>query len=176
MEIEKKYLIQDIPFDLKSYNAFKLEQGYISVQPVIRIRKADDKYILTVKSKGLMERQEYELPLSENEYMSLMNKVDGNLVSKTRYIIPLTDTDGTCGDVEIDKELNIELDVFAGDFEGLIYAEVEFPSGQLAEQFVPPKWFFKDVTFDSRYHNSSLSSMDKKNIAEFLVQSRRRII
>lgn len=168
MEIEKKYLIKKIPIDLADCKAVKLEQGYIAVQPVIRIRRADDKYILTVKSKGLMARQEYELSLSEEEYISLLDKVEGNILSKTRYIIPLTDTEGTCGDALEDKKLNIELDVFEGNFKGLIYAEVEFPSCELAESFVPPDWFYREVTFDNGFHNSSLSSMKKEDIEEFI--------
>ena len=168
MEIEKKYLIQAVPFDLSGYQAVRLEQGYIAVQPVIRIRRANDKYILTVKSKGLLARQEYELFLSEEEYVSLSDKVEGNILSKTRYIIPLTDTNGTCGDALADKELNIELDIFEGDFKGLVYAEVEFPSCEMAEAFVPPDWFYREVTFDNRYHNSSLSSMNKKDIDAFI--------
>lgn len=172
MEIEKKYLIKKIPIDLSGCKAVKLEQGYIAVQPVIRIRRADDQYILTVKSKGLLARQEYELFLSEEEYISLLDKVEGNVLSKTRYIIPLTATSGTCGDVLEDKKLNIELDIFEGDFKGLIYAEVEFPSCEMAEAFVPPDWFYRDVTFDNSFHNSSLSSMNKTDIDAFIKAAR----
>lgn len=168
MEIEKKYIIKNIPFDLTGYKSSLMEQGYISVSPVIRVRCANNKYILTVKSKGLMERQEYEIFLSKEEYDSLCNKVEGNIISKTRYIIPLTDTDGTCGDKAIDEKLSIELDIFGGCFEGLIYAEVEFPDRELAEAFVAPSWFEKDVTFDATYHNSSLSSMNKEEIKAFM--------
>ena len=100
MEIERKYLIKEIPFSLEAYPYKELEQGYISTSPVIRIRKADEQYILTVKSSGLLERQEFELPMNETDYKRLLGKVDGNLVTKRRYIIPLTDTEGTTGDKE----------------------------------------------------------------------------
>ena len=126
MEIERKYLIKEIPFSLEAYPYKELEQGYISTSPVIRIRKADEQYILTVKSSGLLERQEFELPMNETDYKRLLGKVDGNLVTKRRYIIPLTDTEGTTGDKEKDAGLKIELDVFEGLYQGLIYAEVEF--------------------------------------------------
>ena len=89
MEIERKYLIKEIPFSLEAYPYKELEQGYISTSPVIRIRKADEQYILTVKSSGLLERQEFELPMNETDYKRLLGKVDGNLVTKRRYIIRL---------------------------------------------------------------------------------------
>ena len=76
MEIERKYLIKEIPFSLEAYPYKKLEQGYISTSPVIRIRKADEQYILTVKSSGLLERQEFELPMNETDYKRLLGKVD----------------------------------------------------------------------------------------------------
>ena len=157
MEIERKYLIKEIPFSLEAYPYKELEQGYISISPVIRIRKADEQYILTVKSSGLLERQEFELPMNEADYKRLLGKVDGNLVTKRRYIIPLTDTEGTTGDKQKDAGLKIELDVFEGELAPLQLAEVEFETKEEAEQFVPPEWFGEDVTFSSKYHNSTLS-------------------
>ena len=55
MEIERKFLIskENLPADLNSYPHHRLEQGYLSTAPVVRIRKEDDNYYLTYKSKGL---------------------------------------------------------------------------------------------------------------------------
>ena len=53
--------------------------------------------------------------------------------------------------------LTIELDIFEGDLAPLKLAEVEFETKEEAESFLPPKWFGKDVTFSSDYHNSTLS-------------------
>ena len=74
MEIEKKYLIRHIPVSLAAYPSKKLEQAYISVNPVIRVRKADDSYRLTVKSAGLLARQEFELDLDKAAYERLLLK------------------------------------------------------------------------------------------------------
>ena len=62
MEIERKFLIskENLPADLNSYPHHRLEQGYLSTAPVVRIRKEDDNYYLTYKSKGLMTREEYK--------------------------------------------------------------------------------------------------------------------
>lgn len=146
MEIERKYLLDQLPENLTSYPCKKIEQGYLSTEPVVRIRRSDDEYYLTYKSKGLMVREEYNLPLTKESYLHLREKADGVLISKTRYLLPLTGTD-----------LTIELDVFDAPYEGLYLAEVEFPDEASANAFVPPVWFGKDVTYSSDYHNSTLS-------------------
>lgn len=147
MEIERKYLIEkeQLPADLASYSFHKIEQGYLCTSPVVRIRRQDDDYFLTYKSKGLMAREEYNLPLTQEAYEHLKSKADGLVISKTRYLIP--EKNG----------LTIELDVFHEDYEGLLLAEVEFPSEEAANSYTPPTWFGRDVTFSSDYHNSTLS-------------------
>lgn len=147
MEIERKYLIEkeQLPADLESYPFHKIEQGYLCTSPVVRIRRQDDDYFLTYKSKGLMAREEYNLPLTQEAYEHLKSKADGLVISKTRYLLP--EKDG----------LTIELDVFHADYEGLFLAEVEFPSEEAANSYTPPAWFGRDVTFSSDYHNSTLS-------------------
>lgn len=157
MEIERKYLIQkeNIPFSPEQYPCRHIEQGYLCTGPVVRIRRDNDDYILTYKSKGLMVREEYNLPLTKDAYEHLKKKTDGRLIVKDRYVIPLHQADAPGQP----SDLNIELDFFAGDLAGLILAEVEFPDENAANHFVPPSWFGEDVTFSSRYHNSALSRM-----------------
>lgn len=92
-----------------------------------------------------MVREEYNLPLTREAYLHLREKTDGLLITKTRYCIPL------------EGGLTAELDVFGGAHEGLLLAEVEFPSQEEAEKFTPPDWFGQEVTFSTRYHNSNLS-------------------
>ena len=60
MEIERKFLINDLPFDLAGFEKKHLQQAYVSFAPVLRIRKAEADYILTVKGKGHLARQEFE--------------------------------------------------------------------------------------------------------------------
>ncbi len=145
MEIERKYLIDRLPDDLDMYASRHLEQGYLNTEPVVRIRKSDDKYELTYKSQGLMVREEYNLPLTEEAYYHLREKADGLLITKTRYLIPL------------DGRLIAELDVFENELAPLMLAEVEFETEEEANTFTPPAWFGEDVTFSKRYHNSYLS-------------------
>lgn len=145
MEIEKKYLIHKLPNDLETYPRKKIQQAYLCTDPVVRIRKQDEEYILTYKGKGLMVREEYNLPLNQEAYEHLLQKADGIILTKTRYLLPLP------------QELTIELDVFDAPYENLRLAEVEFSSEEEANAFVPPEWFGEDVTFSKKYHNSVLS-------------------
>ncbi|MCI8490072.1 MAG: CYTH domain-containing protein [Lachnospiraceae bacterium] len=145
MEIERKYLIPQLPENYKAYPHKEIEQGYLSTNPVVRIRKSDDSYTLTYKGAGLMVREEYNLPLTKEAYEHLCPKADGRLIHKIRYNIPYQEI------------YTIELDIFLDDLSPLILAEVEFPSEEAANCFVPPDWFGEDVTFSSNYHNSTLS-------------------
>ena len=147
MEIERKFLIkkENLPKNLEEYPCQKIEQGYLCTEPVVRIRRSNESYYLTYKSKGLLSREEYNLPLTKEAYEHLRPKADGIVLSKTRYVIP-----GKNG-------LSIELDVFDAPYEGLLLAEVEFPSEEAANAYIPPAWFGEDVTFSARYHNSTLS-------------------
>lgn len=147
MEIERKYLVKSIPENLKDFPCRIMEQGYLNIAPVIRIRKDNDNFELTYKSKGLMVREEYNLPLTKEAYEHLLLKIDGRLIKKRRYMIPL------------EGNLTAELDVFEGELAPLILAEVEFPDEDSALSFTPPDWFGEDVTFSGKYHNSHLSRL-----------------
>ena len=144
MEIERKFLLKNLPADLSSYPHKELEQGYLSTDPVVRVRKEGEDYILTYKSSGLLSRREENLPLTEESYTHLIAKADGYVITKTRYYIPY----GTH---------TIELDIFHGDLSALQLAEVEFDSEDAAKAFTPPDWFGEDVTYETTYHNSTLS-------------------
>lgn len=154
MEIERKFLIKNIPENLDSYAFHLIEQGYLCTDPVVRVRRQDDDYFLTYKGKGLLAREEYNLPLTRSGYEHLIKKADGNIIKKKRYLIPIEDTD-----------LTIELDIFDKPFAPLIMAEVEFSSVEGANAFIAPDWFGEDVTNDPAYHNSNMSK--KKSSVEF---------
>lgn len=147
MEIERKFLIKKLPDNLTSYKARKIEQAYLCTDPVVRVRRDNDDYYLTYKSKGMIVREEYNLPLTKEAYGHLLAKADGNIITKTRYEIPEKDN------------LTIELDVFEGKFDGLLLAEVEFTSEEEALGYIPPEWFGEDVSNSTKYHNSTLSKL-----------------
>ena len=154
MEIEKKFVVKNMPSDLNKYQKKTIDQAYLSVKdPVLRIRRSNDDYFLTYKSRlGLADSEnlvaltvnEVELVLSKDVYHHLLEKVDYNIIEKTRYLIPL------------DGNLTAELDIFNGILKGLIIVEVEFSDQNEAKKFIPPSWFGEDVTFDKRFRNNYL--------------------
>ena len=154
MEIERKFTIKKLPENLEQYEKKEIEQVYLCRKPTLRARKSNEDYILTYKSKQGLQRvqnataracEEVELPLTKGAYEHLKEKADGSVISKTRYLIPLT------------ENRKIEMDVFHGYLEGLMFAEVEFNSEEEAAAFQLPDWFGEDVTFDHRYSNAVMT-------------------
>lgn len=176
MEIERKFTVRRLPENLEQYPCRIIEQAYLNTDPVVRVRRQDDDYYMTYKGKGLLAREEYNLPLNETAYYHLREKADGNVISKKRYVIPIAEpvfTDGvslpasaagssaaavpSAGESVDPVSLCVELDIFEPPFAPLVIAEVEFPSEELANAFVPLDWFDRDVTHDPAYHNSNMS-------------------
>ena len=155
LEIERKWLVKEEILKkqdcihLEDFDYRDISQGYLCAVPVIRIRKSIKKsgeshYMLSYKGRGLLEREEYNLPLTAEAYESLKGKIEGRLIEKRRYILP-------CG------KYKIELDIFKGKLEGLIYAEVEFPSKEEAENFSAPEWFNRELTEEPGNSNADLA-------------------
>lgn len=156
MEIERKFKVKYIPNKIEECEKEEIEQGYLCIKPTVRIRKNDNEYTLNYKwkDKNVIEQKaiqniEYEMPLTKENYEHLFQKVDNHMIIKTRYRVP------------IDEKLIAEIDVFHGNLEGLIFAEVEFPDIESSENFVRPDWIGEDISFDKRYDNTLLSKIDK---------------
>ena len=144
MEIERKFTVKELPENLNDYPCKRIEQGYLCTKPVLRVRRKGEEYWLTYKGEGLLVREEHEFPLTAEAYQHLLAKVDGRIIQKDRYHIPY-------------EGYTIELDEFGGELAPLVIAEVEFPSVEAANAFVPPAWFGEDVTGNPAYSNSNLS-------------------
>ncbi len=152
VEIEKKFLVKDIPFDLSEFKSSYIRQAYISIDPVIRLRQKDDDYIFTFKGRGQVKRTEFEDKLSKTQFLKLWEKIEGIVIEKTRYFIPFL---ADFGDYK--KECVAELDIYDGELSGFKSVEVEFESENDANNFKPPVWFGEDVSLESKYKNSSMS-------------------
>lgn len=144
MEIERKFLVKKPPENLEEYPRHRIQQAYISTDPVLRLRRWGEDYILTYKGPGLLSREEHEFPLTRESYEHLMTKTEGTPITKTRYCLP---QDG----------YTVELDVFEVPFAPLMLAEVEFPDEAAAKDFQTPEWFGEEVTFDPAYTNAAMS-------------------
>ncbi len=154
MEIERKWLVSELPEELSAYPKRELEQAYLNFSPAIRVRhdrsETEDKYELTYKGKGLVARREENLPLDAESYARLLSKHEGMVIRKTRYMIPLPATGYTA-----------ELDVFSGDLQDLLLVEVEFPNLFEAENFQAPAWFGEDVSETGLYSNARLARLGR---------------
>jgi adenylate cyclase len=145
VEIERKFLVDSKLWE-PSGNGLKIKQGYLSVdtERIVRVRIANDKAYITIKGKpnGIVRTElEYNIPVSEAEIMIKMCL--GFPVTKTRF-------------KEKINEMIWEIDVFEGENEGLIMAEIElFDENQKVDL---PHWIGDEVSFDSRYFNSWLTN------------------
>ncbi|MEK6478382.1 CYTH domain-containing protein [Catalinimonas sp. 4WD22] len=148
-EIERKFLVKKLPdYITTQYHGTDILQGYITDSASgrqVRVRSKGDKYYLTVKDQGFLEREEVEVELSEVQFQALWPLTQARNLRKKRFEVP-------------HGELTIEVDVFKGKLSGLVMAEVEFESVQQSKQLEIPAWFSKEVTQDIHYTNSHLAS------------------
>ncbi len=172
IEIEKKFLVKEIPGDIDRYPYHVIEQGYLNVSPAIRVRREDERYYMTYKAarpeaEGDIGKAEYNLPLDEESYAHMVSKADGVIIRKKRYLIPLNDDaydkEYLASHPEIMRltgsgDIKIELDVFMEPFNKTVIAEVEFPDEDAAKNYKPADWFSEDVTGDRRYSNAYMSA------------------
>ncbi|HVY55081.1 MAG TPA: AAA family ATPase [Thermodesulfobacteriota bacterium] len=146
-EIERKFLVNEIPEDLYKYPSSHISQGYLEVtddETEVRIRGKEGRFFKTVKSGQGLERKEIETVIGDEAYNELWPKTAGRRIEKRRYEVPY-------------EAHVIELDIYLGDLAGLIVAEVEFESVEESTRFMPPQWFGREVTDDSRYKNRNLA-------------------
>jgi adenylate cyclase len=153
LEIERKFLIKNLDFKTESFEKKYLKQGYLNADKnrTVRIRIADEKAFITIKGKSNKAgttrfEWEKEIPFSEAEELLLL--CEPSIIEKHRYLIKK----GTH---------TFEVDVFLGDNQGLIVAEVELNSEN--ETFEKPTWLGNEVTGELKYYNSSISKLPFKN-------------
>ncbi|SHL01213.1 CYTH domain-containing protein [Selenomonas ruminantium] len=149
MEIERQFLVAKLPVLLDDYE--ELQQGYVALEPEIRIRKiGNGHFVLTVKRGAGLIREEWETDISRQEYENLAARLQPGtkMIEKRRYHIKLED-----GSIA-------ELHVHDGHLAGFNYVEVEFPTVEDAKSFVPPDWFGREVTDDVGFSYGILARAD----------------
>ena len=143
-EIERKFLI-DVGLVVELNDGKRISQGYIGTndKTVVRARIIGDEAFLTLKGevKGFTCSEfEYQIPI--DDAVNIIDELcSGGVVDKTRYEI-------------MHENHTWEIDVFHGQNEGLVVAEVEVQSE--SESVSLPKWIVKEVTGDAKYFNVSL--------------------
>ena len=147
IEIERKFLVTSQDFKKEAFKNTKIEQGFLNTHKdrTVRVRLNDNQGFMTVKglsSDNGLSRFEWEKEISKEDAKALLKLCEPGRIEKTRY------------EVEFNKHI-FEVDVFHGENEGLIIAEVELKKEN--ESFNKPKWIGEEVTGNIKYYNSQLS-------------------
>jgi len=146
VEVERKFLVPRPP-DLGDAEAEEIEQGYLATgsDGAVRLRRKGEALILTAKRGSGLSRDEAEAELDREAFDRLWPLTDGRRLRKRRHRVP---HDG----------LVIEVDLYEGELEGLVVAEIEFSSEEDARSFQAPGWLGVEVTGDERYLNETLAT------------------
>lgn len=184
VETERKFLVKDNGFMALSVKSYRIRQGYIAHENgnTVRVRIRDAQGFLTIKGPSLdgISRYEWEreIPLADAEELLLLCR--GGFIDKTRYLVPEghgapetlrfassfppaspAGPSHSCGHgrpqvsgTPCPSGKYFEVDVFYGENEGLVMAEIELDSPD--EPFERPAWLGEEVTGDKRYYNSHL--------------------
>ena len=147
-EIERKFLVKELPPGLKYFQSYPIAQGYLASEiggRHVRLRKRGKAASLTFKVGRGTAREEREINLSPKQFAALWPATVGRRLRKLRYYIPW-------------RKVLIEIDIYRGQNKGLIVAEVEFQNQTDCRKFKAPSWFGAEVTGVKRYSNVRLAT------------------
>jgi CYTH domain-containing protein len=149
-QVERRFLVDfdDIPRGVMGQST-DIVQSYISFTPEIRLRNVNgNEFLFTLRTPindgGEAHRRDVEFNLTADEYNELFQKISGTAIRKARYRVTYDD-------------VNVRLDIFFGDLDGLVFAEILFSDAEEAAAFMPLHWFGEEITEDGRYRNAALS-------------------
>ena len=146
LEIERRFLVNESNFTLPKLKK-KIKQAYLfsDTKQALRVRMIEDDYYLTYKyKKSAINRYEFEYLISEEDGDKLMSLSENFIIIKDRYYR------------KMDNHL-WEIDVFYGENEGLIIAEIELEDEN--ENINIPDWVGKEISNDEKYFNFNLSKI-----------------
>jgi CYTH domain-containing protein len=146
-EIERKFLLKEVPLDLTTEPGRRIEQGYLAATAdgrQVRLRRTGFSSTLTFKTAKGAVREEREVEITPEQFAVLWPGTAGKRLTKTRHVIPW-------------KNFKVEIDIYEGVNRGIVVAEVEFADENQCGEFRPPDWFGEEVTGDPRYSNVVLA-------------------
>ena len=145
IEIERKFLLKSAEWKAHADEGTQYSQGYLvgSKDASVRVRIQGERAFINIKSATIgITRQEYEYEIPLVEATEILETLcDKPLITKVRYLI------------ENDNHV-WEIDVFSGENEGLVVAEIELKDKD--EKFARPDWLGEEVSDDKRYYNVCL--------------------
>ncbi len=170
-EIERKYLVRSDLFKPMATRVTYYRQGYIPTVNgmTVRVRIAGDIGYVTFKDHAIgFTRHEFEYEIPKEDAIQMLDLMcEKPQIEKHRYVVPATQPSASSASSDVSSdttELKWEVDVFHGDNEGLVIAEIEVPSEET--QFDLPAWIGEEVTGDKKYYNSHLCFKPFKTWAE----------
>jgi adenylate cyclase len=144
-EIERKFLILSQDWQEYTRSELHIVQAYLATNEFssTRIRIQDDKANINIKSATLgIERTEFEYAIPVIDAQLMIDELCVKpVIEKTRFLVE-------------HMQHTWEIDVFSGENEGLIVAEIELFSPD--EAFEKPSWLGEEVSNDARYYNVCL--------------------
>jgi adenylate cyclase len=153
-EIERKYLVISEAWRDAAGGGRQIRQAYLSDtgRAAVRVRVGDDeRAFLTIKSASPgLSRAEYEYPLPSSDARELIELRQGSVVEKTRF--PVSHAGRAW-----------EVDVYSGENDGLVVAEIELSSE--GDAFERPLWLGREVTGEARYYAARLAQNPFRNWA-----------
>jgi adenylate cyclase len=145
-EIERKFLVLSDAWRNSAIRHTKIRQAYLDSNAKVSIRvriKDGSSAILTLKSRSSkLRRREFEYPIPTLDAEELISLRRNYIIEKVRHIVPY-------------GKLNWEVDVFSGENQGLVLAEIELPDEN--QQIELPPWIGAEVTGQDRYYNGTLA-------------------
>lgn len=145
LEIERKFFIDGFPNGLPLLQEVELEQGYLSIEPEIRLHRAKDiktnevEYWLTLKGNGGLVRTEDKTRIEEDFYFRAVEFLQVPMIQKEykcyqlgAWILEVT---------HVDPETS----------NAFFYAEIEFPTEEAACAFQVPEYLGKEITLEEEY-------------------------
>lgn len=161
IELEKTYLVKELPSDLENFEFKEVVDVYIPKQsdhPSLRLRKNGNKFEITkkepVKNGDASEQREQTIILTEIEF-EVLNKLEGKRVSKLRYNYSYQ---GHVG----------EIDVFQDALKGLVLADFEFSNADDKNNFEMPNFCLADITQEKFLAGGMLCGKSYSDIEENL--------
>lgn len=145
LEIERKFWMDGFPEGLDIISEVEIEQGYVSIEPEVRIRKAVDKHTgreefrMTIKGDGDLTRNEIETNITSDFYYDTVDFLDANMIIKDykKYKLGPWKFEVACVDPGTEREF--------------YYGEIEFPTEEDAKNFVVPSYFGREITYNDEY-------------------------
>lgn len=149
-EIERKFLLRELPVDLDHGSGSLIRQAYLCLEEdrEVRIRAQDKRRELTYKRGAGVVRDEINIPLDASQFEQLWSQTKGRRLEKTRYLYSYAG-------------FEFELDVYGGELAPLMVAELEFDSEEAAQRFQPPSFLSREISSETVYKNSRLAMQGK---------------